>query len=480
MKNLKFYDKAIKAQINNLLLICSHIFRFSFFTTRFSLLVFRFSLFTTRFSLLVVIFTACTNQETIPAVFKNPSIEAVSAYSISETDGEVIVSFSEVYQSIPEIGVVWADKPSPTTADNVQSQLRLTEDTEYTFSISNLQKNKVHYIRGYFKFDNKITYSNEIEFTPNFSSLWTKIPSPPLGSNEYVSPDDVIAADYGNSFKCYKVNRLTNNSTLLAYYRYDNGWNPTFFRNQLDPNPAPRAMLFNPIYVQFQSAVQVLSLYGGGYQKLPQNRGQIYKRAVYILESDGAWEPYPGAEARTSAFGIGKSPYIIENLPNGKIWTIDFKNVKWIVVGQVPITKPAKLITFDVGERVFVLVEPENPADLLHEFYEYIVAENRWKRLANFDGEPRRSGSGITVGDKIFFGIGQSAKDYRPLRDIWQYEIGTNKWTKKTNYPGVGTLNNFIVNDYVSYVGFGQQYKKSSVGGDDYKQANDLWQFTPY
>jgi hypothetical protein len=37
-----------------------------------------------------------------------------------------------------------------------------------------------------------------------------------------------------------------------------------------------------------------------------------------------------------------------------------------------------------------------------------------------------------------------------------------------------------VVNDYVGYVGFGQQYKLSSVGGDDYKQANDLWQFTPY
>jgi hypothetical protein len=431
-------------------------------------------------SLFIALLTACTNQQTIPAVFKNPVVEIVSTYSVSETGGEVILSFSEVYQSIPEVGVVWADKANPTIVDKSQSEKLLKEDSEYTFSMPDLQKNKTYYIRGYYKLDDKIVYSKEIVFVQNYSDFWTKIPSPQLNANEYVSPDDIVAKDYGNNFRCYKVNRLTNNSVLMGYYKYDNGWNPIYIGNQLDPNPAPRAMLYNPIYVQFESATKLLSLYGGGYQRLPQNRGQVYKRAMYILESEGAWEPYAGADARTSTFGIGKSPYILENLPNGKVWTIDFKTLKWVTLGQVPTTKPARLITFDIGERAFVLIEPESPTDLSHEFYEYIAPENRWKRLADFAGEPRRSSSGITIGDKVYFGLGLSIKDLRPLRDIWQYNIGTNTWTKKTDYPGVGTVNNFVVNDYVGYVGFGQQYKLSSVGGDDYKQANDLWQFTPY
>jgi hypothetical protein len=422
---------------------------------------------------------SCSNQETVPAVFKSPTVEVVSAYSVSETNGEVTVSFSEVYQTIPEVGIVWADKVNPTITDKSQTQELLKEDTEYTFSMPDLQKNKTYYIRGYYKLNNEITYSKEIAFVQNYSDLWTKVTSPRLGPNEYVSPDDVMATDYGNNFRCYKVNRLTNNSVLLAYYKHDGGWNPTYIGNQLDPKPLPRQMLYNPIYVQLESASKILTLYGAGYNQLPQNRGQVYKRAMYVLESDGVYEPYPGADARTSAFGIGQSPYVLENIPNGKVWTLDYSTLKWVAIGKTPNTKPARLITFDIGQRAFLLIEPEDPAEASHEFYEYIVAANRWKRLANFVGEPRRNGSGITIGDKIYFGLGMSVTNVRPLRDIWEYNISQNSWTKKTDYPGNGTVNNFVVNDYIGYVGFGQQYKSSSVGGNDYKQANDLWQFSP-
>ncbi len=439
--------------------------------------VLNLSFFTIRYLFLIFVAVACSNQETVPAVFKNPNVEVVSVYSISETDGEATVSFSEIYQSIPEVGVVWAERSNPTIVDQSQLQQSLKKDTEYTFSLPNLKRNKTYYVRGYFKINNEIKYSEEVQFVPNYSDVWTKVPSPLLGPNEYISPDDVIATDYGNNFKCYKVNRLSNNSELQTYFRNNGGWNSNPFTTR--PNPLPRAMLYNPIYIQFESANKMLSLYGGGYQLLPQNRGQIFKRAMYIFESDGTWEPYTGAEARTSVFGIGKFPYVLENLANGNVWTFDFRVLKWVSVAKVPTTKPARLITFDVGERAFLLIEPESPTDLKHEFYEYIAAENRWKRHADFVGEPRRNSSGITIGDKIFFGLGLSVKNAKPLRDIWQYQIDTNTWTKKTDYPGIGTVNNFVVNDYIGYVGFGQQYKLSSIGGDDFKQANDLWQFTP-
>ncbi len=448
------------------------------YSRTFRLLVISASFFSIHFLLFVFSFTACTNQETIPAMFKNPAVEVITVYSINDTDAEVTVSFSEVYQIIPEVGVVWSDKANPTITDNSQLQKSLKQEVDVTFSMPNLQPNKTYFIRGYFKLNEKITYSQEIQFVPNYSELWIKIDSPTLGPNEYISPEDVITGNYDNNFQCYKVNRLTNNSVLQTYFRYNGGWNPSAFTTR--PNPAPRAMLYNPIYVQFESANKILSLYGGGYQQLPQNRGLLYKRAMYILESDGVWEPYPGAEARTSVFGIGNVPYILENVANGNVWVFDFSVLKWKAIAKVPTTKPARLIAFDYGERAFVLVEPTDPTDLSQAFYEYIPAEKRWERKADFVGEARRFSSGMVINGKVFFGLGLSVKDKRPLRDIWEYKVGANSWTKKTNYPGAGTLNNFVVNNYLGYIGFGQQYKLSSVGGEDYKQVNDLWQFLPY
>jgi hypothetical protein len=432
--------------------------------------------------LLFFIFS-CTKEETTTPIFKSPVVDIVSVYSTDNQMGEANIDISEVFQTVTEVGVVWSEKPNPTTGDNRVAQDNVKSDQDFTFVLPNLQKGKTYYLRGFYRLKDETVYSAETQFVQNYDGSWRKLPSPELTSNEYISPDDVInVSGFGGNviMYCYKVNRLTQNSVQQGYYKAYGDWNVNFFGNR---QPAPtrlRPMIYNPIYTEFQGGASLLTWYGAGYQEMPQNRGRAYNKDMYILESNGVWEPYPGADAKVSTFGIGSFPYILENLPNGKLWRFDYSRLKWDDWGKVPTTKAAKLIAFDAGEKAFVLVEPENPNDPTRELYEYLPNEKRWNRKADFVGEDRRNATAFVVSNRVFFGLGQATKDLRGLRDVWEYSISKNTWQKATDYPGGGTVNNLAIgNTGTGLIGFGQQHRRTSVGGDDYRQTNDFWAFKP-
>jgi hypothetical protein len=432
--------------------------------------------------MLVWAITACTNVETVN-FYKNPNIELVSAYSISENTAEVNVDFTEVFQPIKEAGIVWSEKPSATKSDQSDIIVGLEEDSQMRFTIANLQKGKTYYVRAYYIDNNsKEFYSNEIAFTQNFSGMWTRLESPELEVDDYVYPYDLGNLNgIENTITCYKVNRATNNSVLQVYFRDFAQWNPNYWNNRIPKNQPPRNMIFNPIRAGFQSNGNFsYTIYGGGHQELPRNKGNLYQKAIYLLESNGSWEPYPGANAATTSFGIGAYPYVLENLPNGKVWQFDYSVLKWYEWGRVPTTKPARLLGFDIGERAFVMVEPEDPQQAMQELYEYIPNQKNWLRKTDFPAENRRSVVWFSIGARLFVGCGQAIKDGRPLRDIWEYSVANNSWRKVADYPGSGGVNMLGIGfNTTANIGFGQNAKLSSTGANDYRQANDFWLFRP-
>jgi hypothetical protein len=421
--------------------------------------------------------TACTNDEARP-IFKNPVIEFISVYSTDNQTGEVNINLSEVFQTVPEVGVVWSDKANPTVSDNLVFDKNVKSDGNIRFDLPNLQKNKTYFIRGFYKFNDQITYSTEAQFVQNYDGTWKRFISPgDVSPDEYISPEGAFLID-GPSFffGCQKVNRLTEKSTGQLYYEGE--WNPRFGREYT--SPVYRQMIYNLFSTSFRSGNDVFTLYGGGYQQLPQNRGRIYRKSICISPTGCGWADYPGADCYTTAFGIGSEAYVLENRANGTLWQFNTTILKWFAINKVPVNEPSKFITFDTDNRAFVLVEPENINSPAKELYEYLPNENRWQRKADFVGEDRRKSSGFVVKDRFFFGLGEATKDGRGLRDIWEYVVSENRWQKTTDYPGGGTINNLSIgNNTIAVVGFGQQYRRTSVGGDDYRQTNDCWIFKP-
>ena len=425
------------------------------------------------------LFLVACESASVPAVFKDPTVEALSVFSTADTEAEASADITDVYQTVAEVGVVWAEQANPTISNKSLGFQDIKGDQLLTFKLPNLQKGKTYFLRTYYRLGDKTTYGNEISWTQNYTGDWRRLASPKLSADEYIYNENTILDSQSGTFTLFvnKINRFTNEAVYQVYYPSFNEWNVNFRGNDFQ-NAKPFPALFNPIKAQFVTNGQrPLTLFGAGYQMKPRG-GRFYLRNMYILESNGSWEAYPGAEATNTSFGIEDYVYVIENLPNGNVWRFDFSVLKWTNMGKFPYDKPARLVGFDVGERAFVLVEPADIQATSNELYEYLPKENRWVRRANFTGENRRKGAAFISNGKAYFGLGQTPTSGKPLRDIWEYDPASNAWRKVGDYPGTGTIE--VLAEGLgngALIGFGQQVRNTSVGGEDYRTASDFWFF---
>ena len=432
------------------------------------------------FILLVLgLFLMACESASVPAVFKDPTVEALSVFSISETEAEMSADISEVYQTVAEVGVVWAEQANPTISNKSLTLQNIKADQLLAFKIPNLQKGKTYFFRTYYRIGDKTTYSNEINTVQNYTGDWQRLESPKLSADDYIYNETVIIESQSGAFTMTvtKINRFTNEAVFQVYVPSFNAWNPAF-RGQDFQNAKPFPALFNPIRAQFVTNGQPpLTLFGAGYQIKPRG-GRFYLRNMYILESTGSWEAYPGAEATNTSFGIEDYVYVLENLPNGHLWRFDFSMLKWKNLGAFPYNKPARFVGFDVGERAFVLIEPVDIQGNSNELYEYLPNENRWARRANFTGENRRKGANFIINNRAYFGLGQTPTSGKGLRDIWEYDPIKDAWRKAADYPGTGTIEVLAEGSgNGAFIGFGQQVRNTAVGGEDYRTATDFWFF---
>jgi N-acetylneuraminic acid mutarotase len=104
-----------------------------------------------------------------------------------------------------------------------------------------------------------------------------------------------------------------------------------------------------------------------------------------------------------------------------------------------------------------------------------------WKALESFN-ETRFCAVAETVGEKIYVGLGYNGNGFSTVTNDWyEYDIGTNKWTKKQTFPGDARANavSFSINGKI-YVGLGTNYNrnnKEQVFTDlfEYDPATDKW-----
>lgn len=100
----------------------------------------------------------------------------------------------------------------------------------------------------------------------------------------------------------------------------------------------------------------------------------------------------------------------------------------------------------------------------------YVNAQNSWKQMKSMDTE-RYTAISFTISGKAYVGLGQMNNGSK-VSDFWQYDPVTDIWTKKTDYPGIGSYaaTAFAINGK-GYVCLGQS--NSGING------NDLWEYSP-
>jgi hypothetical protein len=433
------------------------------------------------FPIILAFMMSCASQTDIVPTSKL-QVSIVSTYAASNTLAEVNVVTSQNPLNVNEIGVVWATKSNPTTADNQQSTGGINNVQSYAFKLSNLTAGATYYLRAYYVAEGVTNYSSdEIVFTQNYDPNWSSVPSPVVAPGSYILSSGGIFSGSGGGIVYYSVDKATNIAKSIFFYPGADDWELRFYNRDLIKDVPMRFEPFSANYVlKTPDKTLSVTLRGGGYYK-QANGKKFFLKDFRIENVDGyTFSPsYPGAEAVTSSFGLESNGYILENTSKGRLWRFSLAKNEWSAINTVPVARDAKFISFDIGERAFVLPESSDWNDNLDGFYEYLPSTNQWKSMTPFKGENRRRGLSFVHNGKLYYGAGQSTKTLKGLRDIWEYNPSTNDWKQIAIYPGTGTLNlvTLMINN-VLYIGFGQQVIPNQNQGEGFTDVGDFWRFT--
>jgi hypothetical protein len=405
-------------------------------------------------------------------------VSLVYAYSMSNTVAEANVVTSQNPLNINEIGVVWATKSNPTTADNRQSVGGINNVLSYALKLDNLTSGTTYYLRAYYVAQGVTTYgSDEIVFTQNYDPNWSHLPSPVINPGSYVLSSGGAFSGSGGGIVYYAVDKATNIAKTIFFYPGSDQWGLRYYNSDVSKE---LPMRFESFSANFRLGILNPTLVGGGYYKQPNGK-KFFLKDFRIEGVDGyTWNPsYPGSDVTTTTFGLGEYAYILESTSKGRLWRFGIVKDEWEAVNTVPVAKEAKFVSFDIGEKAFILPESNDWNDNLDNFYEYLPSNNQWKLMAAFKGENRRRGLSFVYNGKLYYGAGQSTKTLKGLRDIWEYNPTTNVWRQIAIYPGSGTLNLLtLMVDKSLYIGFGQQVIPNENQGESFTDVGDFWRFT--
>lgn len=97
-----------------------------------------------------------------------------------------------------------------------------------------------------------------------------------------------------------------------------------------------------------------------------------------------------------------------------------------------------------------------------------------WVERSVFDGSPRSSVSGFTIGNIGYMGVGYDGDDY--LTSFWSYDIDGDYWSQKADFPGTArnAASSFTI-DGKGYIGSG--YDGLNELGDffSYDPGSNSW-----
>jgi N-acetylneuraminic acid mutarotase len=102
------------------------------------------------------------------------------------------------------------------------------------------------------------------------------------------------------------------------------------------------------------------------------------------------------------------------------------------------IVQEGELVHFIGGDLIGNNITQSSHGSKRH--YVYNTTSDNWKREGDFPGNIRMDAISTIVGQKIFFGMGNSVNfdDYsktRVLTDLWSYDLRAKVWTRVSSFP---------------------------------------------
>lgn len=159
-----------------------------------------------------------------------------------------------------------------------------------------------------------------------------------------------------------------------------------------------------------------------------------------------------------------------------EVWSFDMVSNTWTRKNDFPGAGRNNSLGFEANGRLF-LFGGENGQQGFVDLWEYNPNSDQWIQKKTFPGELRSLANGFSIGGKIYVGSGidfynQVGGQFKPLVDFWEYDIATDSWTRKKDFPGGCRWQaiNFSVGGK-GYLGSGPDYDK--------QLKTDFWEYDP-
>jgi N-acetylneuraminic acid mutarotase len=141
---------------------------------------------------------------------------------------------------------------------------------------------------------------------------------------------------------------------------------------------------------------------------------------------------------------------------------------QWSLVTNFPGTMMAYVISFNIGDNLYVGIGEGQSGSWLSEFWTYNTDAGSWTQKAGFPGDPGGGGVGFAVAGKGYV----IHPDSTGVKWLWEYDTVANGWNRlsNSNFPGLlGGGLVFVVNNK-AYAGLGFGYSGNN---------NNIWEFDP-
>lgn len=150
----------------------------------------------------------------------------------------------------------------------------------------------------------------------------------------------------------------------------------------------------------------------------------------------------------------------------------------WNKRASVGGSKRERCVSFSIASRGYIGLGQDTLNLMLKDIWEYDPGTNSWTQKANFPGVARRDAAAFTIGTKAYVGTGIDNADAflgNSLADFWEYNPATNTWTNKAAYPGnFGGGAYYVTGFAVSSKGY---FCCGKLGASFY--SNELWEYNP-
>jgi gliding motility-associated-like protein len=109
------------------------------------------------------------------------------------------------------------------------------------------------------------------------------------------------------------------------------------------------------------------------------------------------------------------------------------------------------------------------------DWWRYDPNTDSWLQRANLPGPSRAYAAGFVIDSKVFIGtgFGFQSGSFNYLNDFWEYDIATDNWVQKNNFPGGkrGEAHGFSLGS-TGYLGLGTKLIGSGT-------VDDFWRYFP-